>query len=154
MGNIRLLTRKRLLGCTHAKYPVRTTVLHIYCSIACLGPQVYGKALIMQHRSCNTHDHSILSLRNPILLWVMRCYELSSNSFYAAKVLEFARDEFTTIVAPKSLHLLPRFFLNQCLNSQNFEYVSLFFCMKKIQHLREKIINKYHIVPVLCCRSY
>ena len=101
MGNIRLLTKKRLLGCTHAKYLVRTTVLHIYCSIACLIPQVYGKDLIMQYRLCNTHDHSVLSLSNPILLWVMRCYELSLNSSYAAKVLEFTRDEFTTIVAPK-----------------------------------------------------
>ena len=111
MGNIRPPTRKCLLGCNHAKYLVRTTVLHIYCSISCLSPQVYGKALVMQHRPYNTHDHSVLLLNKPILLWVMRCYELSSNSFCTAKVLEFARDEFTTIVAPKSLHLLPRFFL-------------------------------------------
>jgi len=35
-------------------------------------------------------------------------YELSSNPFYFAEILELARDVFTTIIAPKSLHLLPQ----------------------------------------------
>ena len=154
MRNIRILTRKRLLGCTHAKYPMRTTAVHIYCSIACLSPQVYGKALIMQHRPCSTHDRSVLPLSNPILLWVMRCYELSSNSFCAAKVFEFATDEFTTIFTPKSLHLLPQLFLNQFL-----ELTELLVCLALLLHeedpaLTRKVNNKYHIIHVLCCRSY
>ena len=78
--------------------------MHINRSIACLGPQMHGKALIMQHRPCCTHDRSVLLLNNPILLWVMRCYELSSNSFFAIEVFEFARDVFTTIIAPERFH--------------------------------------------------
>ena len=135
MRNIRLLTRKRLFECTHAKYSMRTTVLHINRNVACLSPQMYGKALIMQHCPFCTQDRSVLPLNNPILLWVMRCYELSSNSFCTAKVFELARDVFTTIIAPESLQLLPQLFLNSALNSQNLDNVSLFFCMKKIQHL-------------------
>ena len=69
----------------------------------------------MQHFSCYTHDRYVLPLYDPILLWVMRRYELYSNSFLAAEVLEFVRDVFSTIIAPKSLHLLPRLFLHQCL---------------------------------------
>ena len=94
------ITNESFLECTQAKYSMRTTVLHINHSVACFNPQVYGKALIMQHRPCSTHDRSVLSLCDPILLWVMRRYELSSNSFCTAKVFEFARDEFTTIISP------------------------------------------------------
>ena len=115
MRNIKLLTSKSFFKCTHAKYSMRTTVFHINRNVACLSPQVYGKALIMQHRLCNTHDCSALSLHEPILLWVMRYYEFSSNSLFATEVFEFARDLFTTIIAPESFHLLPRLFLNQCL---------------------------------------
>ena len=84
----------------------------------------------------------------------MKCYELSSNSFCAAKVLELTRDEFTTIVTPKSLHLLPQFLLNQFLG-----LTELLVCLALLLHeeypaLTRKIINKYHIVHVLCCRSY
>jgi len=74
----------------------------------------------MQHRLCNTHDHSVFPLNNLVLLWVMGSYELSSNTFCAAEVLELARDEFTTIVTPKSLHLLPHSFSTSAMKSQNF----------------------------------
>ena len=43
----------------------------------------------------------------------MRHNQLSLNSFFAAEVLEFIGDVLTTIVAPKSLHMLPRVFLHQ-----------------------------------------
>ena len=133
---------------------MRTTVLHINHSVACLSPQVYGKALIMQHCLCSTHDHFVLPLSDPIFLWVMRRYEFSSNSFCAAKLFEFARDVFTTIIAPKSFHLLHRLFLNQGL-----ELTELLVCLALLLHeedltLTRKFINKYHIILVLCCRSY
>ena len=69
----------------------------------------------MQHHSWCTHHSLVLPLHDPILLWVMRRYEVSSNSFFVAEVLEFVRDVFSTIISPKSLHLLPRLFLHQCL---------------------------------------
>ena len=108
----------------------------------------------MQHHLCNTHDRSVLSLHEPILLWVMRRYELSLNSFCTAKFLEFTRDEFTTIVTPKSLHMLPRLFLHQCLKLTELRECLALLLREEDPALPRKIIKKYQIVPVLLCRSY
>ena len=151
MGNIRLLTIKHLLRCTHAKYPLGTTFLHINRSIACLSPQVYGKALIMQHHPYSTHDRSILSLRDPILLWVMRHYEFSSNSFFVVEFLEFVKDVLSTIIAPKSLHLITRLFLHQCLKITELRDCLIFLLHEEDPTLTRKFIKKYYIVLMFFC---
>ena len=105
----------------------------------------------MHHSSWNTNDHSVLPLCDPILLWVMRHYEFSLNSFFATELFEFIGDIFTTIIAPYSLHLLPRLLLHQC-----FKLTELWECFALLLHEEDPAsmridINKYNIITVFCC---
>ena len=107
----------------------------------------------MQHHSCCIHDHSVLPLCDPIFLWVMRHYEFSSNSFFAAEVFEFFRDLFSTIITPHSLHLLPRLFLHQCLKlTELWECLILILDEEDPTSMR-KVIKNNHIIPMFRCWS-
>ena len=107
----------------------------------------------MQHRSCCTYNSYVLPLHDPILLWVMRRYEFSSNSFFAAEVLEFVRDVFSTIITPKSLHLRPQIFLHKYLKLKKLRECLIFLLHEEDPTLTRKFINKYHIVLMCCCQS-
>ena len=95
----------------------------------------------MQHRSCCTHDRFVIYFSNPI-----------SNSFFAAEVLEFVRDVLSTIIAPKSLHFLPRLFLHQCFKLKKLRECLIFLLHQVDPTLTRKFINKYHIVLMFCCQ--
>ena len=102
----------------------------------------------MKHRSCCMHNRFVLSFKNTILLWVMRRYQFSSNSFFSIEVLEFVIDLFSTIIVPKSLHLLPQIFIHQCLKLKKLRECLIFLLHEEDPHLTRKLINKNYIVPM------
>ena len=137
MRNIRLLTSKIYFRCTHAKYSMRTTVLHINRSVACFHPQ-----MISRPWSCNIAR----AVPTIVLLFFSAtpfCYGLwgSMSSLRIPSLLQKSFNSPEMYSPPLSLCRAFTCFLDSFstnyFNSQNFEKVSLFFCMKKIQHLRE-----------------
>ena len=107
----------------------------------------------MQHCSCCTHNYSVISFWDPILLWVMRHNQLSLNSFFVIEVLEFIGDVLTIIFTLKSFHMLPHIFFHQCFELTKF-WERLTFLLHEVDPtLSRKIINKDHIIHVLWCWS-
>ena len=105
MTKIRLLPRESLLRSHVPQGTMRTPVLQVNSCVAGLCPQEQWQPLIMYHGFGSLYDGSVLPLRNPVLLGVVRNSELPPNACLRTIVNKLSKGVLSSIVRPQGLDL-------------------------------------------------
>lgn len=107
----------------------------------------------MKHGSCFSHYVFVLPFSHPIFLWVMGCYEFSSNTLVCAKFLEDVRKNLSSIVTSQGFQFLISILFYQYFEFKKIGKHSIHFPHDENPKFSRKFINKNYIIPMLCFRG-
>ena len=96
--NLKIHTYKSLLKNHPTQFFVCTLVLNVHYCTTCFCPEKHKKILVMNHHLLSPNDGLIFPLCNPILLRVVRHYQLLPHSCIYTKKLEVLGGVLSPIV--------------------------------------------------------
>ena len=108
----------------------------------------------MQHVPNRSNNTIVLPFNHPILLRVMRCYQLSSNAFWCTKVFKLIRHILSIVITFESVNVSTNIFLGKCFKFTKLCERLIFLLHGENPTHTRKIINKYNIILMLGCGCY